>query len=77
MNFFYNLYAFLLSLIGVYLFMTQDYIGSPRSGRILSAIVIFLIICIFADKIVSQQYADVFLKFFCCIVLTVLVIVLF
>ncbi len=73
---FLNIYATIISLLGVFFYFTNDFSGSPRSGRILTALVLFFIVCIFAEKIVSQQYADVFLRLFCCLSLSFVTFVL-
>ena len=69
----YNIYAILVSSLGVLFFFTNDYSGFPRSGKILTALLLFLIVCLMAEKIVSHQYADLFLKFFCCISISIIV----
>jgi hypothetical protein len=76
MNKIYNSYAVIISLVGFYVFWSSNYVGGPRSGKIISAILVFLIVCLFADKFASQKYADIFLKFFCCLSLTILVSIL-
>ncbi len=77
----FNLYAIGTGTISLLLWFTEFGADAPRSGKIASAVLMFMGMCLFSHHFSSEisrrnPYADDFLKAFSCFGLTVILVVL-
>lgn len=70
-----TLYATVVLMMAGYLWF-DTYAGQPRSGRILGAMVLFYGSCLWADHINRTPHAADLIRLACCVVLTVLLLVM-